>query len=398
VTSGSNTYNLYYDALGRCVKRVLNSAATYYIYDGEKPILEYRSTDLSHPAKDVYGKGIDEILMRYDPSFSPAVIYYYQQDHEGSVTHLLNASGNVIEKYNYDAFGAPVIYDANGTQLSSSAYSNRFLFTGREYVNLFGFYEYRARAYNPTLGRFMSEDPKLFDAGDYNLFRYCHNDPIDITDPMGTDDQVNARTIERLKAWEHGKELFGGGAIEIGSARYAINQMAHAEGLLKIAQKEFGVTEVPGPRSNPRIVEYLKTTTVDSKMCEDSTRWCSAFVNWVVTQGGLKGTNSAAALSWRRWGQDAHSPALGAIAVIDYGNGTGHVGFVQGITTKGRVVLLGGNQKDAVRYSKFGTAHIVGYRVPNSLTFYRGSPVMRGLLPAPVYNDTGAELGFDGTR
>jgi hypothetical protein len=31
----------------------------------------------------------------------------------------------------------------------------------------------------------MSEDPKLFDAGDYNLFRYCHNDPIDHTDPMG---------------------------------------------------------------------------------------------------------------------------------------------------------------------------------------------------------------------
>src|SRR5437870_1442071 len=33
----------------------------------------------------------------------------------------------------------------------------------------------------------MSEDPKLFDAGDYNLFRYCHNDPIDFTDPMGLD-------------------------------------------------------------------------------------------------------------------------------------------------------------------------------------------------------------------
>ena len=34
----------------------------------------------------------------------------------------------------------------------------------------------------------MSEDPKLFDTGDYNLFRYCHNDPVDLTDPMGTDE------------------------------------------------------------------------------------------------------------------------------------------------------------------------------------------------------------------
>lgn len=36
----------------------------------------------------------------------------------------------------------------------------------------------------------MSEDPKLFDAGDYNLFRYCHNDPIDFADPMGLADQA----------------------------------------------------------------------------------------------------------------------------------------------------------------------------------------------------------------
>jgi hypothetical protein len=35
----------------------------------------------------------------------------------------------------------------------------------------------------------MSEDPKLFDAGDYNLFRYCHNDPVDNVDPMGLADE-----------------------------------------------------------------------------------------------------------------------------------------------------------------------------------------------------------------
>jgi hypothetical protein len=37
----------------------------------------------------------------------------------------------------------------------------------------------------------MSEDPKLFDAGDYNLFRYVHNDPLDLTDPMGLDPVQN---------------------------------------------------------------------------------------------------------------------------------------------------------------------------------------------------------------
>ncbi len=190
VTSVGNTYNLYYDALGRCVKRTLNGATTYYIYDGEKPILEYTNGTV---AKNLYGKGIDEIVMRTDPTVNGGAAFYYQQDHEGSVTHLTNASGTIIERYRYDVFGAPTFYNGSGTQISSTAYNNRFLFTGREYaatyqgiyVPTFKFYEYRARAYNPTLGRFMSEDHKLADTGDYNLFRYCHNDPIDFTDPMG---------------------------------------------------------------------------------------------------------------------------------------------------------------------------------------------------------------------
>src|SRR5207249_146498 len=70
-----------------------------------------------------------------------------------------------------------------GAQIGGSNYDNRFLFTGREFMGVW--YEYRARMYHPTLGRFTSEDPKGFDAGDYNLYRYCHNDPLDMTDPMG---------------------------------------------------------------------------------------------------------------------------------------------------------------------------------------------------------------------
>lgn len=167
------------------MKRTLNGVTTYYIYDGEKPILEYNSTG-GQVGWNLYGKAIDEIIER-GATGSDGVWhwYFYQQDHEGSVSHLTNGAGTVIEKYRYDAFGAPTIYNSLNTQLSTSAYNNRFLFTGREYAATFSFYEYRARAYNPTLGRFMSEDPKGFDAGDYNLYRYCHNDPEDLTDPMG---------------------------------------------------------------------------------------------------------------------------------------------------------------------------------------------------------------------
>ncbi len=93
----------------------------------------------------------------------------------------------ILEYYRYDVFGQPAIYGPDNQVRQASLYSNRSLFTGREYNANFGFYEYRARAYHPSLGRFMSEDPKLFDAGDYNLFRYCHNDSVDFTNSMGGD-------------------------------------------------------------------------------------------------------------------------------------------------------------------------------------------------------------------
>ena len=67
------------------------------------------------------------------------------------MTHLLNTSGNIIESYKYRCLWRAVHLRTRTTVTvhSASIYSNRFLFTGREYSSLFGFYEYRARAYHP---------------------------------------------------------------------------------------------------------------------------------------------------------------------------------------------------------------------------------------------------------
>jgi RHS repeat-associated protein len=237
-TSGSTAYTMTYDALGRCVKRTLTGGpTTYYVYDGDKPVLEYDGSGAS-VGTNVYGKGIDEILKRVAiGSDSNWYTYYPQQNHEGSVIELTDTSGNVIERYRYDAFGAPTFYTGTWGPRSNTIYDNRFLFTGREYpatyrstyiTPAFNFYEYRARAYNPTLGRFMSEDPKGFDAGDYNLFRYCHNDPIDFTDPMGLDDR--APTYSPRQTSEEYARMMGEvhlaaqwstyGAISVGKAGY----------------------------------------------------------------------------------------------------------------------------------------------------------------------------------
>jgi RHS repeat-associated protein len=78
--------------------------------------------------------------------------------------------------------------DAAGNNIGYSPWGNRFLFTGREWLSDLKLYDYRNRMYQPELGRFMQPDPKEFAAGDYNLYRYCHNDPVNRSDPTGLED------------------------------------------------------------------------------------------------------------------------------------------------------------------------------------------------------------------
>ncbi len=68
-----------------------------------------------------------------------------------------------------------------------------------------------------------------------------------------------------------------------------------------IAEREVGVRETEP--DNPRIQEYLSTATNLSRgqMMQDETDWCSAFVNWCLTQAGYTGTNHALARSWMNW-------------------------------------------------------------------------------------------------
>jgi len=47
-----------------------------------------------------------------------------------------------------------------------------------------GVYHYKARAYEPNLGRFLQTDPMGYDAG-LNLYAYVRNDPVNATDPSG---------------------------------------------------------------------------------------------------------------------------------------------------------------------------------------------------------------------
>jgi uncharacterized protein (TIGR02594 family) len=133
---------------------------------------------------------------------------------------------------------------------------------------------------------------------------------------------------------------------------------------ISIAFGELNTREVVGPRHNPRILEYHKTTRL--RATTDETPWCSAFCNWCVEQAGLAGTDSAAARSWLHWAREVHEVELGCIAVFQRGvnPNQGHVGFALGTTPKGQIILLGGNQGNEVSVELYDRGRLLGLRMP----------------------------------
>ena len=130
-----------YDPLGRRLTKTVNGTTTRFLYDGEQLLAE---TD---------------------------------------------ATGTITATYVY---GTPRITDGAGNVLPQSVVGNRFLFTGRESEQETGLYYYRARYYNPAIGRFLQRDPVGYTAG-INLYSYVDNNPLNWVDPFGLDKQRSGR-------------------------------------------------------------------------------------------------------------------------------------------------------------------------------------------------------------
>lgn len=112
--------------------------------------------------------------------------------------------------------------------------------------------------------------------------------------------------------------------------------------------------------------------------------WCDAFAGACLERAGHASTRSLLARSYLRWGEALDEGRFGAVAVLSRGSdpAAGHVGFLLG-ETQAHVVLLGGNQGDAVSVAAFPKTRLLGLRWPKEAT----------AQPAPAA-DTGDEL-FD---
>lgn len=217
------TTSFRYDPFGRRIQKSGPLGTTNYLYDGPNSIEEVDSSAnvLARYAQEL---GFDEPLSE----LRSGTASYYQQDALGSVSSLSNSAGATANTYSYDSFGK--------LTASSGTVVNPFQYAGRDFDAETGIYEYRARYYDPTAGRFLSGDPLRFSGGDVNFYAYVRNNPINLIDPFGlkpgdkypsarcagwnAENDYNPKSRHKTHAFPLGRE-YGGFVYQNGDGTYS---------------------------------------------------------------------------------------------------------------------------------------------------------------------------------
>jgi len=221
-----------YDGVGRRIaKAAFNSTSTAYdrtdfYYNQSWQVLEERKApnlaSLASATSTVAGtpyaqylwdlRYIDAPVCRWRTVTNPLdECLYYCNDANMNVTALVDSSsGTVVERYQYDPYGKPTIYDSTWTNTIAWANSrkNEILSCGYRYDPETGQYHVRYRYYHPTAGRWTIWDPIGY-AATTNLYEYVASSPIAGVDPTGLAPQGDIPS--RGSPWPAWTRRFGPG-------------------------------------------------------------------------------------------------------------------------------------------------------------------------------------------
>jgi RHS repeat-associated protein len=170
----TKTIDYIYDGNNQRIgKRIDGAVVERYVIDRNQIALVFDGAG-TQTHRYLYGTAVDQVLA--DETATSMV--WALADNQGTVKDLVDNSGSVVNHVTYDSFGKVVAQ-------SNASVEFRYGYTGREQDGETGLDYYRARYYDASNGRFISEDPIGFAAGDSNLTRYVFNSPLNGTDPSG---------------------------------------------------------------------------------------------------------------------------------------------------------------------------------------------------------------------
>ncbi|SFH34158.1 DUF6531 domain-containing protein [Pedobacter insulae] len=110
--------------------------------------------------------------------------HYTLFDSRYNLIGVADVTGNLVETYRYQSFGAPTLFNATGVTITNSALGIEPIYGGQHYLALSGLYLSKRRLMNPVNGLFLSIDPKGY-ADSSSLYGYAAQDPINNIDPNG---------------------------------------------------------------------------------------------------------------------------------------------------------------------------------------------------------------------
>jgi RHS repeat-associated protein len=168
----TKTIGYTYDVNNQRIGKNVDGAVERYILDRNQIALVFDGSGVQK-SRYLYGTQTDQVLAEE----TGANLRWFLADEQGTIKDVLDNTGAVIDHVSYDSLGR-IVNQTNVLDL-------RYAYTGREWDGESGQYYYRARYYDPTVGRFISEDPLSFGAGDTNIYRYVGNSFVNETDPSG---------------------------------------------------------------------------------------------------------------------------------------------------------------------------------------------------------------------
>jgi RHS repeat-associated protein len=268
--SVTKTIDYIYDGNNQRIgKRIDGAVVERYVIDRNQIALMFDGAGVQ-THRYLYGTAVDQVLA----DEIGASTNWFLTDNQGTVKDVVDSNGGLINHVVYDSFGKV-------QSQSNAGYDLRFGYTGREQDSETGLDYYRARYYDASNGRFISEDPIGFAAGDGNLTRYVSNSPFNGTDPSGEQVRVPVKApipIEPLPGYPNPRIVptptFRSPVMEparFGTGKYVNDAIENS-----LQQNPLFTEEQENILSNKRskVTQYKDRLRVDDGSCPDDPNKC----------------------------------------------------------------------------------------------------------------------------